>query len=824
MYWGSCSPCATYLLSTSAWYIDVPALAVLLSVWQATTDNKPRASPEHLSTMAANDDDTNCDQQPTLGKVRRKYTPQACIECQRRKRKCSGGRNCEGCRFSATECVYGRSRTSRRREYHQPSSTNRSSPPQALNIGHVQAMASLSPSTEDLHNDSAIRALQQGFQTLRDEVARLKSTPQDSPNTTTAPMQSPELIANMALSACPTMTDVQSTAPVEPPIVPSSSHLPPEQVLPPRATAKDVEMGCLQNNKSPEQHVGITPDSSFLRQFELLDRSINCREGRGDAFAPLSTEEPPGPDKDTELLASSLWQEADQMVEQMRAQDLDSMCRNVDIFFGHLHPHWPFINEINFRSQLAACWAKDTTFLKRTLMPKFAALLNFVAAAVQVLYPTSDKTTEVPGWNEFFRGEKLLTYTTWLEESNIMTVQILLVKTLYCYFAGHFDAAYDTVSIAVRLCFQLGLHDEPSWGPQCTFYERTYRQRVFWSLFCLSLLISHHAGVPDLMHKSSFDVEYPKQVDDRMLYPQCLPLQELPMASPVPHLLEVIKWARLSSEMWDMMFGVRAKNPLDPEIVMAMDEKVKTLSTQTPSFLQWTTVTTEDSDNYMLSFRWQQALVLYLRERSLRMFLRRYDMLSMRFDTQTAQTCIEIADEVIGAMELSRVSHFAQRTALYTLVLHLTGVIVPMICIIVRPGIDEGFIQGAIHAFNRSLRILKEYAPVQSFARRTLRQLDRPIRIASKTISYCWPQYAEPRELTPMSAELSSMVGDAVSAGLFPQSQSWDLFGQVLMPKATGTMTMDSSMHELTEDIMPWDDIFDARNTAGSWHAKHLVG
>jgi len=198
-------------------------------------------------------------------------------------------------------------------------------------------------------------------------------------------------------------------------------------------------------------------------------------------------------------------------------------------------------------------------------------------------------------------------------------------------------------------------------------------------------------------------------------------------------------------------------------------------------------------------------------------------MLSRRFDVPTAQVCIEIAVEDITAVELSRVSSFVTRTAHYTLVLHLTQAMVPMICIIIRHDVDETLVQPAIDAFNRSLKTIKEYAPSNSFARRTLRQLERPIHMASEIIDSRWSQYAESCELTPTPAPINATMGDGVSAALPPQIQSWDSFGQMTMPRNVGMMSIDASMPTLPDELMLWDDCFGTRDPLGAWHAGHLL-
>lgn len=759
---------------------------------------------------------------------KRKYTSQACIECQRRKRKCSGGGFCDNCRSSGLECSYAQSRSSRRRELTQRAHrlSDRNTAPVApsdvlVNLGvdlPESTWTSLSPRSE-VRQMAMLRNLQHDFEALGNQVAQLRTAVSVQPshqdditsiNTT--------IIDPMCSDA--TMGDHLPTIAQRP--VPALFEPGPPQVAPMTVAATADYNGTETVNTSSPEKSKVTSGTSFFQQLDLLDRSVNGKQTLPDQPSSQSVDDTDSGEKDPELLLSDLWQEANRIVERTRCDDLDTMYHHVDIFFEHIHPHWPFINEAQFRTHFAAFWAKDTDHLNAATMLQFAALLNFVVAASQALYHAGEKSNDVPGWKQYFRGEKLFTYISWLQKSSITTLQILLVKTLYCFFAGHLDAAHVAVGPAVRLCFQMSLHDELSWGPNCTFYHRTYRQRVFWSLFCLSSIVSQHAGVPDLMHQSNFEVEYPKCVDDRMLYPRCLPLQELPQASFVPYLIEVIKWAKLSTQVWELVSAAKTKEPMDPDAINRIDDKVQALSTETPSFLKWATITTNLEHAHIPSFRWQQALILYLRERSLRILLRRNDMVSGRFDTRAAQTCIDVAVEVITAVELSRDSSFAKRTAGYTLVLHLTQTAVPMICIIVRNDIDETLAKPAIDAFTRALRIIKEYAPAHSFARRTLRHLDRPIRTATETIKSRWPQYADGCGLTPLSSQMGApTINESPSDLLLSQPQCWDHSAQSGFPKPGGSMTMEMAM--LDDVSMPWDDSFGIQDPFGIWHTGHLV-
>jgi hypothetical protein len=299
-----------------------------------------------------------------------------------------------------------------------------------------------------------------------------------------------------------------------------------------------------------------------------------------------------------------------------------------------------------------------------------------------------------------------------------------------------------------------------------------------------------------------------------MLYPNCPPLQEIHKASPVPCLLQIIKWAELSSEIWDAMFGVGVQKPISQEFIAATDSKIMELSRETPGFLHWPLASGLHNPDEMPAFITQQSFVLYLRIRHLRMLLRREEMVSLRYEKRTAQLCIEIATDVVNAVELSYSSSVPKRTERYAYALHLTGAMVPMICVIVRPNNGEDVIRPAINLFSRSLKIMEAISYGLAFARRTLHQLRRPIRLAREIIDSNWPQYA-PSALAPTSYP-SGAQGIMAAPTSLVQNHTWDNDGPIAIGNVCGG-TVAEDPQRPPEDILIWED-FDLWNNINNWH------
>lgn len=711
-------------------------------------------------------------------KARKRYTQQACIECQRRKRKCTGETVCSNCRYTDIECIYAQSRSSRQRRETQ--TTPSDSAPGDCSAIDIQPYAQIPPRPrpdgESLNNDltSRTRILEQGYASLRRELASLKS-------------QEPSRAA---------VRESQSSA-----------------ARPEKSAALPSASTPRRNQESARWNNALDPNTSFMgstslfRQIDVLNRSVACDLGNLEEYAPASLKGRERQATDHERSATSPTCDIDRLLEQTRLEDLDKVRQSLDIYFANVQPSHPCINEAHFRSQLTAFLADGSSCMSKVVAVQFATLLNFMMSAVRILNDFCTQDDYTPGWEEFCRAEKLLGHGQCLENANIMTIQILLVKTLYYGYVSKLNAAYDTMSTAIRICFQLGLHNEPSWGDGCSFYDRTYRQRVFWCAYCLYHNVAQNAGAPDLLRESDFEVSLPKCVDDRMLYPTCPPIRELQKASPVPLLLEIIKWAKLASEIWDAMFGVRARRPISSEFIASTDNKIVQVSMGVPSFLQWPSGSGSQNPDAVPGFILQQSFILFLRIQHLRLLLRREEMVGLTYERRTAQLCVEIATEVINAVELYS-STTPKRIDRYAYTLYLTGAIVPMICIIIRRNNGDDLILPAINLLNRSLKLLEAIAQGLSFARYSLEQLDRPIQVARQMINSHWPQYSH-------SASVNfNLLASPMT--LIP-NQTWNSGGNVAIANVCDDPVVEDA-HRLGEDNLMWEDL-DLWSSLNSWSA-----
>jgi hypothetical protein len=450
----------------------------------------------------------------------------------------------------------------------------------------------------------------------------------------------------------------------------------------------------------------------------------------------------------------------DQVVQQTRLDDADKTLHYFDLHFEYINPYYPCNNEAYLRTQFAAFLANDDYgFMSQDTASQFATLLNLLVANVRILHDPCNPGDPVPGWKEFCRAERLLSHSAWLEKANLTTIQILLLKASYYRHISKHNAAYNTIGTSIRLCLQLGLHNEPSWGSDIGFYERAYRQRIFWSAYCLNHILSQNSGVPELLHETDYQVEYPKCVDDKMLYPNCPPLQEVPKRSPIPFLIEVIKWTKLCSTIWDVMFGVKAKSRVSQNFISTTDQKILEWAKEVPDFLKWPCTSESSASETIPTFVRQQGFVLYLRIRAVRLLLRCEDMMTLRCEIPVMQESIAIATEIMNAVETAYSSGMLGTNSRPTFVLHLTRVMINMICVVLHQESDSSLVQRAVNLLDRSHGIIEAISRDYALARRTLHQLRRPIRAARYVIGTNWPQLALSSSTLDMNTSISQDFG-----------------------------------------------------------------
>jgi hypothetical protein len=303
-------------------------------------------------------------------------------------------------------------------------------------------------------------------------------------------------------------------------------------------------------------------------------------------------------------------------LEKNTKADIPGLRRSIDQYFSHLNPHYPSLNENKFRAEFES-FVRDTDQPNSVDRCQFVALVNLIHAVVLILDSNSTDNTTVPGWTEFCRAESILSQLFWLGgDGNILTLQCLLVKCHYLLYLEKSDSAHDTMGRMIHLCFLLRLHNQASWTG-CSDFEIVMKQRIFWSIFITERILAVNGGIPYLLRDTDFEVDYPRNYDDKSMFPdRPLPELEIPERSFSPYLRASSKWGRFGSEIWDTLFSVKAqvkKSTLDSEFVVTMDARLLHAASLLPTQLQWEhnvhrLVGSSDLPVYIF----RQSIILYL--------------------------------------------------------------------------------------------------------------------------------------------------------------------------------------------------------------------
>lgn len=299
------------------------------------------------------------------------------------------------------------------------------------------------------------------------------------------------------------------------------------------------------------------------------------------------------------------------LAKETASIDAVALRRSVDMFFEVLNPHYPCLDEGHFRSQLDDFYNDKHQEDFNGDYYQFIAMLNLIHAEVKVLDENWSTSACAPAWEEFCRAENILNNLTWLGNGTISTLQCLVLKARYLLYIEKGDSAYDTMGRAVRLVFQLGLHDQNSWKDS-TPVDFAMRQKTFWSVLYLERNVALNCGSPYLLRDSDFNVELPGNLDDEITTANAPLLPLSPDRSCNAYIVTVAKWCRLTAEIWDSLFSINARKADCEEYIVSMDARIMLLRSQVAPHLRWDEYNVLDGDLAVAPFLLRQALILYL--------------------------------------------------------------------------------------------------------------------------------------------------------------------------------------------------------------------
>ena len=239
---------------------------------------------------------------------------------------------------------------------------------------------------------------------------------------------------------------------------------------------------------------------------------------------------------------------------------------------------------------------------------QFIALTYLMSAVVKILDDFCSDDNVTPGWSEFARAEHLLNHIIRGHKGNLVTIQCLILKSSYLLYVERQDWAYDEIGSAVRLCFQLGLHNQKSWK-NLSPLDVEMRQRIFWCIFCLERNMSHLCRVPYHIREGDICVNLPPV---RSFGSGSFGSEAEAGFHSMPYLIATIKWARICSDLWDSILGVNAQ-PTTPEFIAITDARILILTSELPQYLKWTPEMLDNADFLQYPhFILRQSVILHL--------------------------------------------------------------------------------------------------------------------------------------------------------------------------------------------------------------------
>ncbi|KAF1953249.1 hypothetical protein CC80DRAFT_596122 [Byssothecium circinans] len=523
---------------------------------------------------------------PKRKKVRSKYAPKACVSCRRSKLKCSGENPCQRCTENGKRCFYSEDQTA------------------------AEALQNLSRPTPAQAPLSALGTNGNGLN-------RRNILPRH------------EIIERRASDA---------------------------SVLGLSMEARMARIEGMMETLVQERGSTITPRMSMEREEAVSDgmQSDVTMLGLGEPFFPSFVHN----------RHASFKNESPERARQALsgAESPATICvgtrtfpfanpteyqRSVDFFFADLSHYYPCVNEAEFRlrseKMLAgrSIQATDVCFL---------ALNYLIFACAEIAQSTQSNVHSKPsGWHWFRVADKLVGKKVLGGQGDMSLIQYLILRSAYLISADEANAAHNAITLACRLCFQSGLHQQSSWRNHTPF-EIHMRQRIFWTAYCFDRRISLSCGRPYCIRESDIDMEQAAYLCDRDVNPDHpLPEPDVYRSSMV-FLNSMVCWGRLAADVWDGHFaatilkrGIEGENALllDARIRQWIDDVLPTIPLLPP----------DASDLSPELRQLRQHTLIHTRLSQLRLLLFRQAMLSLRYDSERGRLCGDLALDIVERIQ-----------------------------------------------------------------------------------------------------------------------------------------------------------------------------
>ncbi|KAF2271542.1 uncharacterized protein EI97DRAFT_504890 [Westerdykella ornata] len=205
--------------------------------------------------------------------------------------------------------------------------------------------------------------------------------------------------------------------------------------------------------------------------------------------------------------------------------------RYLDHFFEQVYPFYPCIDPVPFREQ-GGCMLSSLPIQKDK---RLLLALHYVMFALVDVSESNSPNETMPGWYWYQTAETLIGQEVLHSSGGLVFIQYLILKAIYLTYIDKPNLSYNTIGLACRTCFRMGLHDKKRWG-RLFGPDSELAKRIFWTLYYVDRRVALSCGRPYGIHDSDIDVEWPKvDIKDESSL----------------HLEWMIKYAKKASALWD---------------------------------------------------------------------------------------------------------------------------------------------------------------------------------------------------------------------------------------------------------------------------------
>ena len=166
----------------------------------------------------------------------------------------------------------------------------------------------------------------------------------------------------------------------------------------------------------------------------------------------------------------------------------------LSLFWQSYHCTMPILDELKFRDHFESLWITSSaaTGMSRKPSPLVDIVLALCMQYGMAFIPRNDANqtsrinvdsndSSIAGRRYFRRCQTLL--QSELETPSLLTVQCCVFSAIYLRDASFLNLAHNTLAVAIRVSFILGLHQEPPY--HLSRPEKELRKRLWWAVYTL---------------------------------------------------------------------------------------------------------------------------------------------------------------------------------------------------------------------------------------------------------------------------------------------------------------------------------------------------